>query len=438
MSRYMLPYGDKGMEIDVPDKNFLYYAEPVTSREIPDQDRIITEAFGHPIGTGRLEDMVCPEQEIVILLDDITRPTPKRILLQEVLRRLEHAGVPDSRITLIMALGTHRILTEDEIETHIGMDIIKRFRFLNLDYKDSSVFVDLGRSRNGTPIQVYRQVVEAGFKIAIGNIVPHIAAGWGGGCKMIQPGVCSERTTEITHLMACTLQNVLESCGTTDNLCRREMEEITAMVGLDFIVNTVMDEDKHILGLFCGHFIEAHRAGVLLAEQVMCPVIPRRADIVIASAAPADIDFWQGCKPYIFSHFGLRDNGVIIFVIRGKEGLCGNAPQHESTLRRYGSTDFTKIKQEVDAGRITDLVGANVPLFIASVRERATVLCVSEGFSEQDIRDIGFIPCNTVEAALDQAFGYLGAEASVGIIPFCGETLVRCACSTEQQRPAKQ
>ncbi|MBS1484626.1 MAG: DUF2088 domain-containing protein, partial [Clostridium sp.] len=84
MSRYMLPYGDKGMEIDVPDKNFLYYAEPVTSREIPDQDRIITEAFGHPIGTGRLEDMVCPEQEIVILLDDITRPTPKRILLQEV------------------------------------------------------------------------------------------------------------------------------------------------------------------------------------------------------------------------------------------------------------------------------------------------------------------------------------------------------------------
>lgn len=364
--------------------------------------------------------------KIAILLDDITRPTPKRILLQEVLARLARASVPDENITLIVALGTHRTLTDAELEKHYGNDITCRFRLLNLDYKDASVFVDLGTSANGTPIQVYRAVVESDFKIAIGNIVPHIAAGWGGGCKMIQPGVCSERTTEVTHLMACTIQNVLEACGTTDNLCRKEMEQIAGQVGLDFIINTVLDEHKNILGLFCGHYVEAHRTGVQLATQVMRPKIPARADIVIASANPADIDFWQGCKPYIFSHFGVRDGGVIIFLIHGREGLCGNAPQHEKTLRQYCTQSYDKILRDVESDLLEDIVGINVPLFVARVRDRATTLCVSNGFADADIYDLGFVPCSSVEEALSAAYTQMGKDATVGIIPFGGETLVRC------------
>lgn len=426
MALYKLPYGEENIEVEVSDKNFLYYASPVVQETIPDRDEVIQNAFDNPIGTTRLEEIVSPEMKIAILLDDVTRPTPKRILLEEVLRRLEAAHIPDENITLIVALGTHRTLTDQEIEHHYGRDMIRRFRFLNLDYKDTSAFVDLGTSGNGTPIQVYRAVVESDFKIAIGNIVPHIAAGWGGGCKMIQPGVCSERTTEVTHLMACTIQNVLEACGTTDNPCRREMEQIAGQVGLDFIINTVLDEHKNILGVFCGHYIEAHRAGVELARQVMCPQIPKRADIVIASANPADIDFWQGCKPYIFSHFGVRDGGVLIFLIHGREGLCGNAPQHEKTLRHYCAMGYDEIMKDVNAGVLEDIVGINVPLFIARVRDRVTTLCVSEGFSDQDIRDLGFLPCASPEEALSKAFDLLGADASVGIIPFGGETLVRC------------
>ena len=426
MAVYKLPYGKSELEIEIGDKNFLYYAAPVVQKSIPDRKEVIVHAFDNPIGTDCLENMVRPDMKIAILLDDITRPTPKRVLLEEVLRRLEMAKIPDGNITLIVALGTHRILTDAESEQHYRADLPKRLRFLNLDYKDSSVFVDLGTSQNGTPIQVYREVVNADFKIAIGNIVPHIAAGWGGGCKMIQPGVCSEKTTEVTHLLACTIQNVLEACGTTDNLCRKEMEEITAKVGLDFIVNTVLDENKQILGLFCGHFVKAHRAGVELARQVMCPKIPARADIVIASANPADIDFWQGCKPYIFSHFGVRDGGVIIFVIHGREGLCGNAPQHEKTLRYYGFLSYDDIMKDVKAGVLTDIVGINVPLFIARVRDRVTTLCVSEGFAPGDAEALGFISCESFDAALKKAYELMGDDATVGIIPFGGETLVRC------------
>ena len=425
MTAYKIPFGNENIEIKLDKKNFLYYALPVVPDNIPNQESVVTLGFENPYNSKKLEEMVNPEMKIIIIIDDITRPTPKRLLLQQVLSRLAIASIPDSNITIAVALGTHRKLTEEEIAEHIGQDITARFSFLNIDYKDTDRFVNLGKSENGTPIEVYREIVESDFKIAIGNIVPHIAAGWGGGGKMIQPGVCSERTTEVTHLMACTIQNVLEACGTVDNPCRQEMEKIAGQVGLDFIINTVLDEHKNILGVFCGHYIDAHRAGVKLATEVMRPLIPRRADIVISSANPADIDFWQGCKPYIYSHFGVRDNGVIIFVIRSGEGFCGNAPQHAETLKKYCSLSTEQIMADVESGELKDIVGVNVPLFLASIRDRAKTFCVSGGMSNEEIKSLGFIPAQSVEKALEQAFEIMGFDATVGIIPYCGETLVR-------------
>lgn len=425
MTHYEIPYGPDSLSVQVADKNFLYYAATKAVDNIPKQQEVIQQAFVNPIGTPHLEEMVQSDMTVAIMMDDITRPTPKRVLLKEVLSRLEAVGVPDKNITLIVALGTHRTLTDEEISTHYGDDVIRRYRFLNMDYKDTSIFVDLAVSENGTPIQVYREVVEADFKIAIGNIVPHIAAGWGGGGKMFQPGVCSEKTTEVTHLLACTIQNVLEACGTTDNLCRLEMEKIAGEVGLDFIVNTVLDEKKNMVGLFCGHYIKAHHADVALATEVMRPKIPAKADIVIVSTNPADIDFWQGCKPYIFAHFGVREGGVIIYAIHAREGLCGNAPQHDYTVRKYSSMPFDDIKADVDAGLVEDIVGINVPLFVATMSGRNTVLCVSEGLQTEDIEALGFTPSNNIEDALAKAYELLGEDATVGIIPFCGETLVR-------------
>jgi nickel-dependent lactate racemase len=361
-----------------------------------------------------------------VIVDDITRPTPKKRILTEVLRRLAAGGVPRSQVRVVMGLGTHRQMRMDEIEAYLGKENLAGVELVNNDYKDKTCFVDLGVTENGTPIEVYRAVMEADFKIAIGNIVPHVAAGWGGGAKMIQPAVCSERTTGVTHLMAATKQNVFEVCGNADNLVRREMETIAGRVGLNFIVNTVLNDEKQMLGVFSGHFVQAHRAGVELAKQVLCPRIPAQADIVIASANPAHVDMWQGCKPYIFSLFGLKPGGVLIFVIDATEGLCGNAPQHEAALRDYSLVPFEELKALVDQGKIVDKVGAHVPLFFATVRQKAfTTLCVSHGLTPQDKACLGFEHAETVEAALQKAYQLTSPHATVGIMPYAGETLVR-------------
>ena len=130
---------------------------------------------------------------------------------------------------------------------------------------------------------------------------------------MILPGVCSQKTTDMMHLMACIVQPVLEVIGTRDNKPRAEMDAIAGKVGLDFIVNTVMDEDKNLLGVFSGHYIEAHRKATEMAEQVMVIPIPAQADILIVSANPCHFDYWQGIKPYTYAHRAVRKGGVLIF-----------------------------------------------------------------------------------------------------------------------------
>ena len=218
----------------------------------------------------------------------------------------------------------------------------------------------------------------------------------------------------------------METCGNADNKCRREMELIARQVGLKFIVNTVMDENKNVLGVFCGDFIDAHRAGVQMAKKVLSPEIPCKADIVIASANPCEIDFWQGDKPFVFAQYGLKDNGTLIFVIEGREGLCGNASHHEATLRKYCTLSEERIRQDVKDGKIDDVIAVDNPIHLDQVRRRGVnTLVVTRGFSERDCKDLGFEMTGGLNDAVARAFARQGDGATVGIIPYCGETMVR-------------
>ncbi len=413
--------------VEIDDRNLLFYAAHRKTAEVPDQTRVIQDALENPIGTGRLEDLLKPDHNVVIMVDDITRPTPAASILPFILQRIEKAGILDQAVRIFMAMGTHRPMTEEELRVKLGDTVRERYRVINRDYREGD-FIDLGQTESGTPIEIDREVIEADFRIAVGNVIPHISAGWGGGSKMILPGVCSRRTTDMMHLMACIVQPVLEVIGTRDNKPRAEMDAIAAEVGLDFIVNTVMDEDQNILGVFAGHFIEAHRLATEMAEKVMVIPIPAQADVLIVSANPCHFDYWQGIKPYTYCHRAVREGGVIIFLLDGTEGLCGDAPSHEETVRKYLLWSFEDQKAAVERGEVEDLVGLNVPMYHATVRHRVKrTICVTNHLSPEDVDALGFYAAPSVQVALERAYAMVGHDAKVGIIPFGGETLVRVA-----------
>lgn len=425
--RYEIPCGEEILFVNIPEENVIFYVTPVQIGQTLNADELIEEALDAPFGSLHLEEAVASAQKILVLLDDITRPTPKKQLIEHIIVRLERAGKTDNQIMLAFAPGTHRPLTEEEILKLLGAEIVGRFEIININYKNTERLVYIGDSPSGIPIDVYREAVEADYLIGIGNIVPHVSAGWGGGAKIVQPGICGERTTQGTHLMAALEQNVMETCGNADNKCRHEMELIAKRVGLKFIVNTVMDEHQRLQGVFCGDCVEAHRAGVAMAKKVLCPEIPAKADILIASANPCEIDFWQGGKPYVFAQYAIRDGGTLIFVMEGREGLCGNSPEHEYVLRHYSTLSEETIRLDVQNGVISDLIGVDTPIYHDQIRKRGiNVLLVTKGFTQADADALGFELARDLDTAIEKAFRIQGSLAKVGIIPYCGETLVRC------------
>ncbi len=156
--------------------------------------------------------------------------------------------------------------------------------------------------------------------------------------------------------------------------------------------------------------------------------IPAQADILIVSAHPCHVDYWQGIKAYAYAHRGVREGGVMIFLLDGSEGLCGDAPSHEGTVRKYMLWSFEDQKAAVDRGEVHDLVGLNVPMYHAMVRHRVQrTICVANHLSQEDLDVLGFDSAPTVQAALERAYELMGRGATVGVIPFGGETLVRVA-----------
>lgn len=421
MAVIKFPYDKECVSVEIPDCNLSWVAKVITpNKSFATQDDIIIRALANPIGSLRLSEIVDSKKKIVLIVDDITRPTPVYKLLPHILKELYQGGALAENIKIVIALGTHRIMNEKEIRAHYG-NLNPKIEVVNVDYLDKNQYVYIGTGSQGEPIEILKTVYEADIKIGVGNIVPHMYAGWGGGAKIIQPGVCSEATTEVTHTLGVMNEHVLKLCTNPENMVRKAIEHVAAVVGLDFIVNTVLDEHKVILNVFTGNFIKAHRAGVKFAEQVLCPKIPELVDILITTAYPSQIDYWQGIKGLIHGAFGVKsEKGIIIFNMAAKEGLSGGNEKHTRTILDWAGKSKEEIKLGISHRKSDDLIGMAFCLSHRQMVEAYKVICISSNISEDTLAYLGFIPAKNVDDALKKAFSWTRKEARVGVVTYAG------------------
>lgn len=424
MQTFSVFTGMRWHEVSIPDENFLYCAESGHDRPGDDEERIIAQGFDalhdHP-GLERLPK----DAGTVVMVDDATRPTPAARILPELVKRVE---TRTKNITFVTAPGTHRPLTDDELEAKIGRELLDKYPVVNVNYLEREKYRYIGDTELGTPLHIHQAVLDADYRIAVGNIAPHNVVGWSGGAKMLQPGVSGEITTADTHIRGMRYP-LLEVFGNIDCRMRKEIDAIGERVGLDFIANTVLDAEQRILGLFCGQYLAAHRAGVAFAREALCPPIPEPADIVVVSAFPCFVDYWQGFKPLGFSMFGVKKGGTIIFLFDPPEGLIGNSPSHRDALHKYLKSDMATVYRDLEAGTIKDIVGVSNPLCHFQVLDHANVITVTNNLTDEECALLSFTKADDVASALELAFDRQGRRARVGVIPAGGETLVRIAGS---------
>jgi nickel-dependent lactate racemase len=415
--RVELPYGKSRVEVRIPEKNLVGVYSPKDVRPVADVRQEVIRALANPIGSKPLRELARGARKAVIVADDNTRLTPTDRILPVLLDEMNAAGLPDAQIAVIIALGTHRFMTPAEILEKFGEEVVRRVAIRNHDYKNASELVDLGTTPNGTHVTVNRETYEADFKIGVGSIVPHHIPGYAGGAKIVQPGICGERTTAETHLLSVKARRSL--LGVTDNPVREEVNHISRRVGLNTILNTVLNRSGEVIEAFFGDVVEAFNEGVKLSQKVYATEIPEEADIVLSSSHPCDIEFWQAHKTLYPSDLAVREGGIIIVVTPCPEGV---AMTHRDILE-VTPRDACGIREMVSCGQLQDEVAAALAIAWAQVKERESVYLVSDGIGPGDAEKLGFTHFKTVQEALDEALRKNGDRARVTVLTHAPDML---------------
>ncbi len=415
----ILPYGkEKTVTAEIPDKNISYVIGRGDILALKNAKEEIRKWIRNPIGSSSISEMVKPGDNVVIIGDDITRPTPQDKIIPVLLNELGAVGVSDKKIEVIVALGTHRYMTEREIREKYGEEVTERVNVINHDYKDLKKLVDMGKTESGIPVSVNKKVYEADHVIGVGNIVPHCYAGWAGGGKIIQPGVSGEETTAMTHIMAGKIRPVSKILGKLDHRVKEEIDAVALKAGLNFIINTVLNQEDKIAHVVAGDPVKAFREGVKVAEKVYCQAVPGKADIVIVSSYPADIDYWQALKPLDYASVAVKKGGTIILVTPCPDRI---SPMHP-IFRERATLGYYENLKAIESRELEDLVAAGALLAHAQILEVAEVICYSDGLTEDDKMALGFQHASNIDEALEIAFKRQGGEAEVGVLK-CGEIL---------------
>jgi nickel-dependent lactate racemase len=412
-----LPYGREMVEVKIPGANLIGVYSPRDFTPVADVKNEVIRAINNPIASKPLRQLVKGAAKVVILADDNTRLTPTDKIIPVLLDEMNAAGIKDSQITVIIALGTHRFMTEPEILEKFGEAVVKRVTIKNHDYKNPASLIDLGKTPNGTSVSINREVYEADFKIGVGSIVPHHIPGFAGGAKIVQPGISGEDTTAETHLLS--VRAPRSYLGVENNPVREELNKIARQIGMNTIVNTVLNRQGEVVGAFFGDTVEAFNEGVKLSKQVYAVEIPEEADIVISSSHPCDIEFWQAHKTQYPSDLAVKAGGTIIIVTPCYEGV---AVTHSDILElTHYSADA--LRKRVEAKQVHDEVAAALAIAWAQVKERESVFLVSHGIGAENARKIGFTYFPTVQAAFDAAFAKHGAKARVTVLTHAPDML---------------
>jgi nickel-dependent lactate racemase len=418
MANVTIPFDGNPLSFTVPDRNLADVLSPKPSTPLSDLEGAISRALDAPIGQDPMENWVQPGDRVILVSDDNTRLTPADRIIPPLLERLNAAGVPDDRISCIMALGTHRYMTDAEMEAKVGERVHRRIRVFNHEWRDPDALVDLGVSSQGTPLLVNRAVAEADVVIGIGAIVPHHIPGFSGSSKIIQPGVSGARTTAETHLLSCSGGGD-SFLGIADNPVRQDMDDMADRVGMRTIFNVVMDSQGGVVGVFFGDMRSAFTAGVELATDIYGVAYHETPDIVLANSYPCDLDFWQSHKSQYPAQRMVRPGGTIIVCTPAPEGV---SPVHTDLLE-FTAWSSREIKTAYREGRIKNGVAAALATAWAMVREKASVIMVSPGIPAEDKARLGHTHAESIEAAIAEALRRQGPAARLSVLTHAPDML---------------
>lgn len=411
-----LKYGKEEVQLILPEKNILKILNSEEQEVLLNPKDKLKSLLKSPIANSSLRELILQKrsQKILIIVNDITRPTPYKIILPPLLNELDEAGVNKEDIEFIIATGIHRDNSKEELSNIFGEDLISTYKFINHN-ADSPDLHYLGKLKSGNELWVNSLVSETDFIISTGVIVPHYFAGFSGGRKSILPGICGRKTIEDNH--AQMTHPDARAGNLRGNPVHEEMQEAVERVGVDFNINVVTDENCKIVDIVAGKLFESWQRGVEVCKKIfLCP-IKQKAEVVIVSAGgyPKDINVYQAQKALDNAYQAVKPGGTIILLAECTEGY--GEPIFEQWIKEADSPEdiIKRIKEKF-------VLGGHKAYGIARVVKEVEVILISS-LSKEKVRKLFFIPRENISQAIDYVKNKYGKDFQIYILP-SGNTVV--------------
>jgi len=404
----------------IPEEHLINIIQPrtISNPEMSDNE-VIKAGLKKPIGASTLSNLIKKGQKILILVDDYTRITPTQIILPIVMKELDAGGVSSKDIKLLIASGTHRAMSIKEKELKYGRNIIDNYKIIDHNWGDENKLMQLPSTPHGINVWINKEVLTADFIIGIGQIVPHRVAGFSGGAKIVQPGICGPITTGQTHWES-ALYDSIEIMGKTDNPIRRSIDEIGKCVGLKFIINIIHDATGRVFRCVCGDPIKAFKVGCKTALDIYGIPLSEPGDIVIVDSFPADVELWQAVKGIFSADLALKQGGIIVLISPCPEGVSVEHPE----IADIGYKSFVEIKNMVKKGKVKDLtLAAHLAHVGRIICDKGTGILVSSGIDNNTAKGLGFYCSKTPQEGFELALKLKGKDAKVVVVKNGGEVM---------------
>ena len=396
-----VPYIKDKLHVTVPDERVLGVVEPNDLRAEKSARDLVADAVSHPVGGKDFEAFVEGAEDLLVIVNDQTRPTPTRAVLEGITPLIEKT---DTRF--MIATGVHRGPTEDEYRHIFGDTLYERYRdkiYAHDARNDEMVY--LGTSRAGTEMYVNKMGYEAERIIVIGSVEPHYFAGYTGGRKGFLPGIASYRTIEQNHEHA--LDPGAKSLALEGNPVHEDMIDALNVVKKEiFAVMTVLDKEHEIYSVTAGDINESFYAAIDKADEIFVADIPKKADVVVTVAKyPMDIDLYQSQKAIDNAKLALADGGIMILVSSCRDGVG-----EEAFVKLLSSSDTPEgVLEEIKDGY---KLGYHKAGKMAEVFMKGEVHAVTE-LDGDLLKSIFIEPEEDLQSAIEGALEKKGPNAQV-------------------------
>ena len=392
-----LAYGKKGYKLKVP-ANF-DVIEPKFIKEVGSAKEEINKALLFPINSKPLRSLLEGKNDIAISVCDITRAQPRKVVIETIVEHIKDL-IPISNIKILIATGTHRANTKEELIEMLGKDIVETLNVINHVCDDKESLIEMPTSLDDVSVLLNKHWVNADFRITTGFVEPHFFAGFSGGSKLVAPGLAGLKTIMKLHNYK-RLNNPNSIWGEVEkNPIQQDVRKIAKETGVDFTLDVALNRDQKITNVFSGDLIDSHNEACNFARETAMVQVSQPYDLVITSNSgyPLDQNLYQTVKGLSAASQIVKDNGEILCLSECSDGIPSHGKFY-SLLSEFSDPEQVEGMLSDPNFHCQDQWQVQI---LSQIAKKSNINLYTEGLSDKEIKNAFMFNAPDPQKFIDQ------------------------------------